>query len=109
MPTYDYVCQACGLSVEVMHAVHAEGPSTCGACGGRLRKALSTPAIVFKGSGWAKVDARAKKASRSTPDKAAPATPAEGNGPLSDKPAPAPAAGGADDAGSSSTSSSRGD
>jgi putative FmdB family regulatory protein len=59
MPTYDYRCDDCGLEVEVRHGIHDRGPSTCGSCGGVTRKAMSTPAIHFKGSGWAKKDARA--------------------------------------------------
>jgi putative FmdB family regulatory protein len=59
MPTYDYRCVDCGLEVEVAHGIHDRGPSTCGSCGGVMRKAVSTPAIHFKGSGWAKKDARA--------------------------------------------------
>jgi putative FmdB family regulatory protein len=58
MPIYDYVCQSCGLSTEVIHGVHDAGPSACERCAGPMRKALSTPAIVFRGSGWAKKDAR---------------------------------------------------
>jgi putative FmdB family regulatory protein len=58
MPLYDYVCTQCGRRDEVMHGVHAPGPEHCAACGGPLRKAMSLPAIVFKGSGWAKKDAR---------------------------------------------------
>jgi putative FmdB family regulatory protein len=60
MPLYDYVCTACGTRVEVIHGVNEAGPTVCTACGGAMRKALSPPAIVFKGSGWAKKDARAK-------------------------------------------------
>ena len=26
MPTYDYVCRACGHRIEVMHGVHEQGP-----------------------------------------------------------------------------------
>lgn len=63
MPIYDYVCMNCGQRVEVIHSVHAAGPEACAACAGPMRKALSAPAIVFKGSGWAKKDARS--ASRS--------------------------------------------
>jgi putative FmdB family regulatory protein len=58
MPIYDYVCSACGTSVEVMHGVNEAGPAVCIECGGAMRKAMSPPAIVFKGSGWAKKDAR---------------------------------------------------
>ena len=58
VPTYDYRCTACGRQVEVVHGIHATGPATCEVCGGAMRKALSTPAIHFKGSGWAKKDAQ---------------------------------------------------
>jgi putative FmdB family regulatory protein len=60
VPFYDYVCQACGRRIEVMHGVHATGPERCDACGGHLRRAISRPSIHFKGSGWAKMDARAQ-------------------------------------------------
>jgi putative FmdB family regulatory protein len=57
MPTYDYVCRHCGHRFEVIHGVHAEGPSHCPVCHrGGVRKAISAPSIVFKGSGWAKKD-----------------------------------------------------
>src|SRR3954467_10878600 len=54
MPFYDYVCTQCGRRIEVMHGIHAEGPTTCEVCGGALKKAMSSPAIVYRGSGWAK-------------------------------------------------------
>jgi putative FmdB family regulatory protein len=54
MPIYDYACQRCAHQVEVIHGVHDPGPSECPVCGGPMRKLLSPPAIVFKGSGWAK-------------------------------------------------------
>jgi len=71
MPLYDYRCTACGREVEVIHAIGAHGPEACETCGGAMRKALSSPAIHFKGSGWAKKDAaasarKAKPASEST-------------------------------------------
>lgn len=70
MPTYDYRCTECGLEVEVVHGIHGSGPATCGSCAGAMRKALSTPAIHFRGSGWAKKDAQtasqAKSASRAS-------------------------------------------
>ena len=58
MPLYDYECQSCAHVVEVMHSVNDAGPAACERCGGKMRKLMSTPAIVFKGSGWAKKDAR---------------------------------------------------
>lgn len=68
MPLYDYRCTACDHEVEVMHGINDSGPTTCEQCGGTMRKALSAPAIHFKGSGWAKKDAQAAskaKASKS--------------------------------------------
>lgn len=60
MPLYDYDCQACGRRIEVIHGVHAPGPTHCPNCGaGPLKKAISAPAVHFKGSGWAKRDRRA--------------------------------------------------
>jgi len=60
MPVYDYDCAACGRRVEVIHGVNAPGPTHCPNCGGGpLRKAISAPAVHFKGSGWAKRDRRA--------------------------------------------------
>ena len=60
MPLYDYDCAACGRRFEAFHGVHAPGPTACPLCGGGpVRKALSAPAIHFKGSGWAKKERRA--------------------------------------------------
>ena len=60
MPLYDYDCLACGRRIEVIHGVHAPGPSHCPNCGsGPLKKAIAAPAVHFKGSGWAKRDRRA--------------------------------------------------
>ena len=60
MPLYDYDCANCGRRIEVVHGVHAPGPASCANCGdGPLRKAISAPAVHFKGSGWAKQERRA--------------------------------------------------
>ena len=60
MPLYDYDCAACGRRFEVIHGVHAEGPAACPLCGkGPIRKAISAPAVHYKGSGWAKKERRA--------------------------------------------------
>lgn len=73
MPIYDYLCSNCRKVTEVIHGINDAGPRFCPACGaeGKMRKALSTPAVHFKGSGWAKKDrsstsgARTKAASSS--------------------------------------------
>ena len=67
MPVYDYACTVCDRTVEVTHGIHAHGPTTCEVCGGAMRKLLSPPAIVFKGSGWAKKDARASSHAKASP------------------------------------------
>ncbi len=59
MPTYDYDCASCGRRSEIVHGVYADPPTTCPLCGGGpLRKAVSAPAVHFKGSGWAKKERR---------------------------------------------------
>jgi putative FmdB family regulatory protein len=54
VPLYDYVCSSCGHTMEVSHSIHGSGPSACPECGGPMKKALSAPAVHFKGSGWAR-------------------------------------------------------
>ncbi len=66
MPLYDYRCTECGREVEIRHGIDGHGPATCETCGGSMRKALSTPAIHFKGSGWAKKDAQAAAKAKPT-------------------------------------------
>ena len=66
MPIYDYLCSNCGQTTEVIHGIDAPGPRFCPACGaeGTLRKAFATPAVHFKGSGWAKKDRSSSSAAR---------------------------------------------
>jgi putative FmdB family regulatory protein len=59
VPIYDYVCGSCGHRFEVFHGLSEAGPHQCPACGGPVSRAFAPPTIVFKGSGWAKVDRRA--------------------------------------------------
>ena len=67
MPIYDYHCSNCGQTTEVIHGINAPGPRFCPACGaeGTLRKAFATPAVHFKGSGWAKKDRSSSSGTRS--------------------------------------------
>ena len=72
MPTYDYICTACGHQMEVVHGIHGHGPDACPVCGGVMRKGFAAPAVHFKGSGWAKKDrgaaARTKAAAKTGGD-----------------------------------------
>ena len=68
MPTYEYVCRACGEHLEVVQSFKDEALVTCGLCGGDLRKVFSAAGIIFKGSGYYVTDTRAddKKAGATT-------------------------------------------
>jgi putative FmdB family regulatory protein len=60
VPLYDYDCADCGERFEILRGVHADPPAQCPLCGGGpIKKAFTTPAIHFKGSGWAKKERRA--------------------------------------------------
>jgi putative FmdB family regulatory protein len=69
MPFYDYTCTNCGQRVEVMHGVNDSGPGACDRCGGAMRKMMSSPTIVFKGSGWAKKERSTSSAAAKSTDK----------------------------------------
>ncbi len=58
MPIYDYVCTSCRHRFEVFHGLNETGPHQCPLCGSPVTRVFAPPAIVFKGSGWAKVDRR---------------------------------------------------
>jgi len=60
MPTYEYGCTACGQHVEVFQRIREDPLTTCGACGGPLRKVFHPAGIVFKGSGFYATDNRSK-------------------------------------------------
>jgi putative FmdB family regulatory protein len=62
MPVYDYVCGSCRHRFEVFHGLNESGPRQCPLCEGPVSRAFAPPTIVFKGSGWAKVDRRATSA-----------------------------------------------
>lgn len=68
MPIYDYICSACRHRTEVIHGINEPAPRFCPSCGaeGTLRKAISSPAILFKGSGWAKKDRAATRSPASS-------------------------------------------
>jgi putative FmdB family regulatory protein len=63
MPTYEYECTACGQHIEVFQRFSEDPLTTCGVCGGPLRKVFHPAGIVFKGSGFYATDSRSKKPS----------------------------------------------
>ena len=52
MPLYEYECEACRERFETIQKFSDPAIEVCPACGGRVRKLLSSSAIQFKGSGW---------------------------------------------------------
>ena len=52
MPIYDYYCEKCDKTFEVSQKFTDDPLTECIYCSGPVRKLLSAPAIVFKGSGW---------------------------------------------------------
>ena len=70
MPTYEYVCRDCGRHLEVVQSFRDAPLTTCGTCGGVLRKVFSAAGIIFKGSGYYVTDSKAdKRAGRDAPEK----------------------------------------
>ena len=91
MPIYEYVCTSCANRTEILHGVYDDGPTFCPACGteGSMRKAIAAPAIVFKGSGWAKKERRSAAAASSKRDAGDGADPASKDEGASGKAEPA--------------------
>lgn len=56
MPTYEYVCKACGHLFEIVQSMKDDPLTECPECGGVLRKVFAPPAISFKGSGFYATD-----------------------------------------------------
>jgi putative FmdB family regulatory protein len=53
MPVYEYECSACGGHFDAIRKFSDPLLTECRLCNGSpVRKVLSTPAFVLKGSGW---------------------------------------------------------
>ena len=52
MPTYEYECSACRRIFEVRQRISAPALETCDACGGAVRRLLSSTPFILKGGGW---------------------------------------------------------
>ncbi len=88
MPTYEYACQSCGTHVEVFQRFSEAPLTSCGVCGGELRKVFHPAGILFKGSGFYVNDSRSGKGSKGSGTSREPARESTREGA---KPAPAPA------------------
>lgn len=52
MPLYEYQCKSCEERVEAIRRFSDPPYTICPACGGEMKKLISSPAIQFKGSGF---------------------------------------------------------
>ncbi|QDU84704.1 Zinc ribbon domain protein [Planctomycetes bacterium Pla163] len=60
MPTYDYVCKACGASLEIFQSMKESAKRKCPSCGKlALERQIGAGAgFIFKGSGFYETDYR---------------------------------------------------
>ena len=52
MPIYEYQCDDCADKFEIKQSMKDDPLTTCPRCGKRVQRLISSPAIMFKGSGW---------------------------------------------------------
>lgn len=52
VPIYEYQCDGCAYRFEVKQSIKDDPLSTCERCGKAIRRLISSPGIMFKGSGW---------------------------------------------------------
>lgn len=60
MPTYDYVCEACGHREEIFQSMSEKAKRTCTQCKAKkFKRLIGTGAgVIFKGSGFHETDYR---------------------------------------------------
>jgi putative FmdB family regulatory protein len=116
VPIYEYLCQTCSYRFEVKQSIKDDPITSCTRCGREVSKLISSPAIMFKGSGWYVTDysdklkpaagseGAEKPAEKATDGK--PTQPATASTETSTSTAPAPSKEAPSQAGSTSSSSS---
>ena len=105
MPIYEYECNKCGETFEIMQAISAKPLKTCvgDECKGKVRRLVSASGFILKGDGWYATDypsdsrkkgweEERKAANSKEPAPAAPAGKgSEAPQPKAEKPKPEPA------------------
>jgi putative FmdB family regulatory protein len=79
MPTYDYVCDACGHAFEEFQSMMDKQLKKCPKCKkSKLRRLFGTgAAVIFKGSGFYQTDYRSESYKNSAKADTAPSEPAK--------------------------------
>jgi len=52
VPIYEYQCDGCAYRFEVKQSIKDDPIASCERCGKPVRRLISSPGIMFKGSGW---------------------------------------------------------
>lgn len=100
MPTYEYRCDACDTTSNVVQKMTDPTLTVCPECGVEgLRKLFNGVGVVFKGSGFYRTDSRDSKKSSTSDSKTPAATSSTGS-------STAPSTSGSSSAASSTSSSS---
>ena len=72
MPIYEYHCDECGHTFEVMESITGgNAEQTCPKCKSAAKRMISASAFHFKGSGWYVSDYKNKKPGKEIPPCAA--------------------------------------
>ena len=74
MPIYEYQCESCADRFEVKQSMKDDPITTCPRCGKGVQRLISSPAIMFKGSGWYVTDYSDKMKPSSDSEEPAPKT-----------------------------------
>ncbi len=79
MPIYEYICRACGQSLERLQRLSEDPLTDCPACGEpQLVKKVSAAAFRLKGGGWYETDFKSgDKRNLATDSKTTPASTAD--------------------------------
>jgi len=89
MPLYEYICDRCHGTFEVIQKFSDDPLTVHEGCGGAVERLISAPALQFKGTGWYVTDyaKNGKSPSSAASSEAKPAAKSEGK--TDAKPAPA--------------------
>jgi putative FmdB family regulatory protein len=114
VPIYEYVCESCAFRFERKQSMKEDPVATCERCGKPVTRLISSPALMFKGSGWYVTDYSDKLKPPAGSEATAPPPSEKTDGDKKDSspspssgttPAPAPASTSSSPASSPSTSS----
>jgi len=73
VPTYEYRCDNCDTTFDVVQSFHDDPLTECPTCGSPVRKVFGSVGIVFKGSGFYKTDSRSGGSASKTAESTVPA------------------------------------